>query len=406
MPSSPARWIWQTAIWPPLAFDAQAITTPLSNARHELGRLIGKVEAVGLADAALTERDIWTQDALATAAIEGEMLNLDAVRSSVARRLGIAADFPAAIPRNVEGLLDVMQDAATNWAVPLTEDRLCAWHVELFPFAQISLRPIKVGRYRSDASPMQIVSGPLGRESVHYEVPPAADVPAQMSQFIDWFNRTRRNDNYGTNADSNDNSATDGLIRAALAHLWFESIHPFEDGNGRIGRAIVDLALSQDTGRAFRLHGLSVELRRRQSEYYEALNRVQRAEADPTTWLQWLLDTLQRSCLASSRLVDEALQRAQFWSTHKHVQINERQRKLLNKMLEAGPGKFEGGMTPRKAQSLTGAAGATATRDLTELVEKGLMVRRGAGRSTHYELALAGWEWQAAGDINENARPQ
>ena len=392
---STPRWIWQTDTWPPLAADANAIQAALARARGEFGRLQGKVDAVGLADVALTERDIWTQDALATAAIEGEMLNLDAVRSSVERRLGITAEFPAAIPRNVEGLLNVMQDAATNWDAPLTDDRLRAWHVELFPLSQISLRQIEVGRYRSNASPMQIVSGPLGHESVHYEAPPAADVPAQMQQFIEWFNRTRHNDK---------NGAMDGLVRAALAHLWFESIHPFEDGNGRIGRAIIDLALSQDAGRAFRLHGLSVELRRRQSKYYEALNRVQRAEATPTTWLQWLLETLQQSCTTSSRLVDEALQRAQFWSTHKHVQINERQRKLVNKILEAGPGKFEGGMTPRKAQSLTSAAGATATRDLTELVERGLMVRRGAGRSTRYELALEGWEWQVAGDINENAR--
>ena len=224
-------------------------------------------------------------------------------------------------------------------------------------------------------------------EKVHYIAPPAADVPALMRQFLEWFNRSRPNGNNDAN-----NDGTDGLVRAALAHLWFESIHPFEDGNGRIGRAIVDLALSQDVGHPFRLHGLSHELKRRQAEYYDALNRVQRADAEPSTWTNWLLETLQQSCISSSMLIDEALDRARFWSLHRNVSLNERQRKLLTKMLDAGPGRFEGGMTPRKAQSLTSAAGATATRDLTELVEKGLMVRRGAGRATHYELAMEGWE--------------
>ena len=376
------RWIWQASTWPPLAFDAVAISVSLSRTRSELGKLLGKAEAVGQADMSFTERDIWTHEALATAAIEGEMLNLDAVRSSVARRLGISTDFTAAIPRNVEGLLDVMEDAATNWNTRLTEDRLCAWHTALFPPGEITLRPIVPGKFRTHAEPMQIVSGPVGRETVHYEALASSDVPAQMRDFIDWFNQSR--------ADR----ATDGLVRAALAHLWFESIHPFEDGNGRIGRAIVDMAISQDVGNTFRLHGLSVELRRQQKNYYNALNRVQRVEDEPTAWLVWFIDTFCQSCQASSTLVDEALDQARFWSRHKNVDLNERQRKVLNKMLEAGPGKFIGGMTPRKLQSIAKAAGATATRDLAELVEKGLMVRRGAGRSTHYELALEGWEWQ------------
>ena len=375
------HWIWQTEAWPPLAYEGNAVQAALASARNEFGRLQGKVDAVGKADLPQSERDIWTRDALATAAIEGETLNPDAVRSSVARRLGLTDTFTAAVPRNVEGLLDVMEDAAGKFDDLLTEARLFAWHTELFPPSQFSLHPITPGQYRTGETPMQIVSGPAGREKVHYVAPPAADIPAFMGAFLDWFNASRHD-------------GSDGLVRAALAHLWFESIHPFEDGNGRVGRAIIDLALSQDAGKSFRLHGLSHELKRRQAAYYDALNRVQRAEAKAETWLQWLLDTLQQSCIRSSTLIDEALDRARFWSQHKHVSLNERQRKLLTRMLDAGPGRFEGGMTPRKAQSLTNAAGATATRDLTELVEKGLMVRRGAGRSTHYELALAGWEWR------------
>jgi Fic family protein len=299
--------------------------------------------------------------------------------------MGISTDFIAAVPRNVEGLLDVMDDAANNWNTELSAERLCVWHTALFPPGQITMRQIDSGKFRSHDTPMQIVSGPLGRETVHYEAPPSIEVPAQMNKFLDWFNGSRAN------------AAYDGLVRAALAHLWFESIHPFEDGNGRIGRAIMDMALSQNAGRAFRLHGLSVELRLQQAHYYNALNRVQRAEDEPTVWLVWLIDTFRNSCVASSTLVDEALDRARFWSRHKNIDLNTRQRKILNSMLEAGPRRFIGGMTPRKLQSMTNAGGATATRDLIELVENGLMVRRGAGRSTHYELALEGWEWQPDG---------
>lgn len=382
MVESSQRWIWQTPAWPPMAFDAGEIGTSLNRARSELGRLLGKAEAVGATDLSLTERDIWAHDAVATSAIEGETLNLDAVRSSIARRLGIATAFAAAMPRNVEGLLDLMEDAATNWNTELTAERLCTWHAALFPPGAVMMRQVASGKFRTHEVPMQIVSGPVGREKIHYEAPPSTSVPAHMNKFIEWFNKSR--------ADP----SCDGLVRAALAHLWFESIHPFEDGNGRIGRAIMDMALSHDVGRAFRLHGLSVELRHQQVHYYNALNRAQRVETQPTEWVCWLIDTFRNACQASSSLVDEALDRARFWSKHKNVDLNERQRKVLNKMLEAGPGKFIGGMTPRKLQSIAGAAPATATRDLTEMVDRGPMVRRGSGRSTRYELALEGWEWQ------------
>lgn len=376
-------WIWQTANWPPLRTDAAAISGPLASARVELGKLLGKAEAIAATDLPQTERDIWTNDAIATAAIEGEVLDLAAVRSSIAQRMGIAPDANTFAPREVDGLLDVMEDATAKWDADLTDERLLAWHAELFPAGRASLRPIIGGQYRTHDEPMQIVSGPMGREAVHYEAPPSTEVPAQMREFIDWFNRTR-----------SDNT-TDGLVRAAIAHLWFESIHPFEDGNGRIGRAIMDLAISQDACARFRLHGLSKQLQRWQSQYYDALNRTQRAEAPPTAWIVWLIDAFREACRASSVLVNESLDRAHFWARHQSVPINERQRKALNRMLEAGPGRFEGGMTPRKLQALTNAASATVTRDLADLVEKGLLVQRGAGRSTRYELAMEGWEWRA-----------
>lgn len=329
-------------------------------------------------------RELWTGEAVATAAIEGERLNVDAVRSSVARRLGIASSFAAAVPRQIEGLLDVMEDAAARWDSALTEERLCAWQAALFPTGHSGLRPIEVGRYRSRPEPMRIVSGPVGRETVHYEAPPSAAARAEMRSFLDWFNRTRH---------ATAGGSADGLVRAGLAHLWFESIHPFEDGNGRVGRAILDMAIAQDARLGYRLHGLSQEFRDGQLEYYDALNRAQRGEGEVTPWLLWFLEVFETSCMRVAALIDESVARARFWYEHKDVTLNERQRKALDRILEAGPGRFEGGMTARKYAALTKTSGPTATRELVDLVRKGLLVARGEGRSRRYELTIPGWEW-------------
>jgi Fic family protein len=374
-------WIWASPSWPHLTYDYERLAGPLRRARAAGDRLFGKAEAIGADELALVQRDVWSGEAVATAAIEGESLELASVRSSVARRLGITPVFVASVPRNVEGLLDVMESAAADWDSDLTEERLCRWQGSLFPGGGSALRSIATGCYRSHDDPMQIVSGPSGRETVHYEAPPSAAVRAEMRNFLDWFNRTR-----GTSFD--------GILRAGLAHLWFETIHPFEDGNGRIGRAIVDMALAQDVRLPTRLHGVSTELRRRQAEYYDALNQAQRGTGDVTVWLEWFTSVCADSCQASAALIDEALVRARFWSDHKHVALNERQRKVLNKMLEAGPGRFEGGLTQRKYVAMTGAATATATRDIVSLLDKGMLVQGdAAGRSTNYNLSIPGWAW-------------
>jgi Fic family protein len=381
---NPSGWVWQSPSWPAFPYDERALAAPLARARLAQGRLLGKAEAVGAQGFASALRELWTEEAVATAAIEGEHLDVDAVRSSVARRLGIASSFTAAVPRHVEGLLDVMEDAAARWDSPLTEGRLGGWQAALFPTGYSGLRRIEVGGYRSHPEPMQIVSGPVGGGTVHYEAPPSAAVPTEMRSFLDWFDRTRRVTAGG---------AADGLVRAGLAHLWFESIHAFEDGNGRVGRAIVDMALAQDARLAHRLHGLSHEFRDRQSEYYDELNRFQRGSGDSTSWLLWFLEAFEASCVRVAALIDESVARARFWSDHKDVELNERQRKALNRMLEAGPGRFEGGMTARKYASLTKTSGPTATRELSGLVQNGLLVPRGEGRSRRYELTLPGWEW-------------
>jgi Fic family protein len=381
-----SRWVWQSQSWPNFGYDEQALAALLARARFAQGKLLGKAEAVGAQGFVGTLQELWTGEAVATAEIEGEKLNLDAVRSSVARRLGVASSFAAAVPRDVEGLLDVMEDAAARWDSPLTEERLCVWQAALFPtgYSYSGLRRIEVGRFRSHPEPMQIVSGPSGHETVHYEAPPSAAVRAEMRSFLDWFNRTR---------EVTAGGPADGLVRAGIAHLWFEAIHPFEDGNGRIGRAILDMALAQDARLEHRLHGLSQEFRDRRAQYYDRLNYAQRGSNDATAWLVWVLEAFEASCTRTAALIDESVVRARFWSEHKNVALTERQRKALNRMLDAGPGRFEGGMTARKYAALTQTSGPSATRELVDLAQKHLLTPKGAGRSRRYELTIPGWEW-------------
>lgn len=383
-PPPPAgRWLWQAVGWPSLRFDAGALATAIGQARLAQGRLVGKTEALDELGQGPAQQQVWAEEAVATSAIEGERLDVVAVRSSVARRLGLtsAGTLP---PRAVEGLLDIMQDAAQGWDGPLTHERLCRWHAALFPTGQSGLTKIVVGAYRSAAAPMQIISGPYGRETVHYEAVPGATVNAQMQALLSWFNSSRMD------------AQLDGLVRAALAHLHFETVHPFEDGNGRIGRAIVDLALAQDMRAAWRMHGLSQRLMKEREAYYHALNSAQRAGTDVTAWVLWFLGVFARACTDSLTVVEEAVERAQYWSRFREVALSPHQHKALNKLLDAGPGRFEGGMTPRKFMALTNTSSATATRELSALVAVGMLVRKGAGRSVRYELPMERWQWRPA----------
>ncbi len=378
----PVRWVWQAPSWPKFTFDTARLVQLLALARQEAGALFGAAAAVGLEERTELEREVWAKEAVATAAIEGEVLDLAAVRSSVARRLGLAHGGPG-VPRNVEGLLDVMENAADDWEQPLSQKRLCAWQAALFP-GGVSIRDVLLGEYRSSADPMQIVSGPHGRETVHYEAVPGAAVRAEMQLFVDWFNRRE---------------PLDGLLRAGLVHVWFESVHPFEDGNGRVGRAVVDLALAQDLRRSSRLLGLSAAMRRQQDAYYDALNAAQRGDGDITAWLEWFLNTYIEACHSSTLLIRDALARARFWADHRAVALNDMQRRVLSKMLEAGPGQFDGGLTARKYMVIAGTTRVTASRHLADLLEKGLIARAegSAGRSTRYDLAIPGWEWRPPG---------
>jgi Fic family protein len=374
-------WIWQGPQWPAFSYDSERLAEPLRRARTEFGRLLGKAEMLDAHELLTLAQDVWSEDAVSTAAIEGEELDSKSVRSSTARRLGIPPALVEPVPRNIEGLLDVMQNAVADWDNELTQERVCRWQAALFPGGGTALRSIQTGQYRAHDDPMEIVSGPIGRETVHYVAPPSAVMRSEIHNFLAWFNRSRT-------------SGVDGILRAGLAHIWFESIHPFEDGNGRVGRAIIDLALAQDARNSTRLHGVSSELHRRQSDYYAALNQAQRGSGEITAWLGWFANVFADSCAASGRLIGDSLLRSRFWSDHKEVTLNERQSKVINKMLEAGPRRFEGGLTQRKYAAMTRVSAATSWRDIEDLVKKGMITPGSAGgRSTYYDLAIPGWEW-------------
>ena len=391
--AKPPRYLWHHPAWPAFTFDAAALSQDLSNARLEQGKLLGLLEAVGLQAGQEVARELWVQEAMATAAIEGEKLDLAAVRSSVAHRLGLA-DLPTA-DRHVDGLVTVMADATEQYQAPLTQERLCLWQAALFPGGSANLRRIAVGRYRDHADAMQIVSGRLGREVVHYVAPPSAQVPQEMAGFLAWFALPAS----VPGTASGKAPGLHGLARAALAHLWFETIHPFEDGNGRLGRAIVDMALAQDMGAAVRVFGMARQMMTTRAAYYDALNLAQRsmsgAALDVTPWVQWFVQAFTQGCITSQAVVKQALEKAEFRQRAAACGVNARQTKVLDRLLEAGNstlgGGFLGGLTSDKYCKLTGTSKATATRDLVDLAVKGLLRITGVGKATRYAIAIDLW---------------
>ena len=398
-PDSPS-YIWQHPAWPQLTFDATVLALALDQARLEQGRLLGLLSAIGLEQANAVQRDLWVQEALATAAIEGEQLNLEFLRSSVAHRLSLA-DAPGA-DRSVDGLVQVMGDALSSHTAALNLDRLCRWQSALFPGGTSGIARIAVGRVRDHADAMQIVSGVLGREVVHYVAPPSAQVTAEMTRLLAWFGSTR---------PAADVSAVNGIARAALVHLWFESIHPFEDGNGRLGRALADMALAQDmhaqdalaNPALVRVYGMAHQMLKSRAAYYDALNYAQRLRGiapeasaiDATPWVLWFVQTFTRACIASQAVARDAADKAQFRLRAAQCQTNERQRKVLERLLEAGHvgsgGGFLGGLSSDKYAKITNTSKATATRDLADLLANGLIRVEGVGKATRYAVNVPGW---------------
>lgn len=399
-PKSPAQQtcIWQHPGWPKLLFDAEALANDLNLAHLQQGRLLGLLDAIGMAPAQEVARELWVQEAMATAAIEGEKLDLVAVRASVAHRLGLA-DAPAH-DRHVDGLVQVMQDATDGYQSVLDRDRLCRWQSALFPGGTSGLRRIAVGRYRDHSDPMQIVSGRPGHEVVHYTAPPSSRVADEMALFLAWFEDTRPANKLAAAVSPQVPATTiSGIARAAVAHLWFESIHPFEDGNGRLGRAIVDMALAQHLGAPARMFGMSRQLLTSRAAYYEALSHAQSgtptSALDATPWVLWFVQAFTKGCVQSQAVVKQAVEKAAFRLRAANVSVNERQTKVLNRLLEAGSselgGGFLGGMTAEKYSKITGASKATATRDLADLLSKGLLRVEGVGKATRYAINVEGW---------------
>ena len=371
-------WIWKAEGWPHFKMDAQALQPALSAARVAQGRMLGVAGNLQLIDLSQLQLGEWTQEAIATAQIEGEMLQVNSVRASAARRLGLA---PAdRLPRDArtEATLDIVQAAISRWNEPLSEDRLLDWHAALFPNGRSGITRIVTGGYRVHEDPMQIVTPRIGKpDTVHYEAPPSHDVPAQMKALLEWFEEGRAH------------PAIDGIVRSAIAHLWFETIHPFEDGNGRIGRALSDLALAQDLRSNQRLFSLSQQMWLDRAGYYGQLQAASAQEGlDVTPWVHWFVGCVEKACLATLAQIQAAGAKTGFWAhlDTAHPRLTPSQRKVLNKLYDAGPGGFLGGMSTEKYVAIAGVSRATAYRELTQMLASGLLERTGQGKATRYAL--------------------
>lgn len=375
-PNASRTWIWEDASWPDFTWNQAELARPLAAARRAQGQLAGAATVLAGDHRTRAQADLLLQDALNTSLIEGEHPDPSRVRSSIARHLGLSFAGLPAPDKATEGLVDVLLDASTRFDAPLTLERLCAWQGALFPDGRSALHRIIVGELRGE-QPMRIVSGPMGREKVHYEAVPKERLSSEMAHLLDWFARPP--------------AELDGLLRAGIAHLWFELIHPFEDGNGRVGRALMDMALAQDERRGMRLYSLSAQFMKDRSRYYELLEHAGQGGLDVTGWLVWFCQETLAACSAAQSTLRTVLAKTRFWMRHAGAPINERQRKVLNRLLDAGPAGFEGAMTTRKYLSLASVSRATAFRELQQLVELGCVAPNAkGGRSTAYDVDWSG----------------
>ena len=371
-PEKPQRartYLWQRPDWPQRRFDAAALAAPLAQVHRAQGHLAGRMAELGLAQRDQVTLQALTQEVVTTSAIEGEALNLDTVRSSIARRLGVDIGALAPADRHVDGVVDMVLDATQHHAQPLTAERLFGWHAALFPTGYSGRVRIQVGAWRNDAAgPMQVVSGPVGREKVHFQAPPAAALPAETTVFLQWFNAT---------------PAGDALIHAGLAHLWLVTLHPFNDGNGRVSRAVGDMALARAEGSAQRFYSFSAQIQRERKQYYDQLETTQRGTLDATPWLSWFLACLLRAVQGADGLLSGVLNKAQFWQRWAGTPMNERQTRVLNLVLDG----MEGKLTNAKWATLGKCSADTALRDINDLLVRGVLSKlEGGGRSTGYVL--------------------
>lgn len=371
-----AHWIWQQPDWPDFNWQAERLAPLLRECVQMQGRLLGMAGSVGDSMSAQSELDALLQNIVTSSAIEGEQLNVGSVRSSLARRLGLEWIDRDSVSQRSEGLAQLMLDATHGFDEPLTLARLLEWHTWLFPAeeAMFSARPILVGTLRGD-EPMQVVSGRLDRPTVHFEAPPRQGLEQQIERFLSWFEASR------------DQVSLDPLLRAGIAHFWFVTLHPFDDGNGRLTRTITDLALAQGEAQAIRFYAMSASILEDRAGYYRILESSQKATLDITEWLTWFLQTLLRSLQQAVTRIDSVLGKTRFWQAHRESDLSAEQIKVLNRLLDGGERGFEQGLSAGQYQAVAKVSKATATRHLAELLDKGCLQRLpGGGRSTRYKI--------------------
>lgn len=357
--------------WPKFRWDHERLVSKVAGIRHRQGRLIGRMEAFGFKLRAEAVLETLTEEVIKSGEIEGEILARNQVRSSIARRLGVDIGALTPADRNVEGVVEMMLDATQKFADPLTAERLFGWHASLFPTGRSGMTKITVGAWRNDKTgPMQVVSGAVGHERVHYEAPAANRLFSEMTAFLDWFNK---------------NEPADPVLKAGIAHLWFVTLHPFDDGNGRIARAIADLTLARSENSAQRFYSMSAQIREERKTYYDILEITQKGNLDITPWLEWFLDCLDRAFKGTETLLAVVMKKARFWEEHSNQSFNDRQRLVINRLLDG----FEGRLTSSKWARLAHCSQDTALRDIDNLVAQHILVKDPAGgRSTNYSLLL------------------
>lgn len=369
MKSGEKIYIWERDDWPRFTYDLSELAIVLAQTSQLQGRLFEKIHSLGILQRKEASLQALTDEVLKTSAIEGESLNHDAVRSSIARRLGIDIGALAPTDRNVEGVVELVLDATANYEQPLAQERLFAWHAALFPTGYSGMSPIRVGQWRDDVSgPMQVVSGPMGKQKVHFEAPPASRLPIEITAFLRWFESGQEEH---------------PLLKAGLAHLRFVTLHPFDDGNGRIARAIGDMALARAEQMPQRCYSLSAQIQKERKDYYDQLEHTQKGTLDVTPWLAWFLGCLSRAMQGAESSLAAALGKSRFWQQWAGVPFNARQIKILNRLLDG----FEGKLTSSKWAAISKCSADTALRDINELVALGVLCKTDSGgRSTSYEL--------------------
>lgn len=363
-------YIWQQTDWPDFTWDDAKLSYKLGRVRGLQGRLVGRMSALGFDLKNSAMLDALTADITKSSEIEGEILNVDQVRSSVARHLGIEIEGLPEADRYIDGVVQVMIDATQNYMQPLTAERFFNWHAALFPTGRSGVYKITVADWRQGAEPMQVISGAMGKEKIHYQAPDSDHVPYQMKLFLEWVNG---------------NQKIDPVLKAAIAHLWFVTIHPFDDGNGRISRTITDLFLARADEMPHRFYSMSAEIRKQRKRYYEMLEKTQKGSLDITNWLEWFLDCLEAALLDTEKSISTILQKAAFWDKYRLVSMNERQIKMVNLFWDG----FDGKLTSSKWAKITKCSPDTALRDIQDLITKGVFRKTDeGGRSTNYELVL------------------